>query len=134
MKKNSNKTLFFFSGLFAIFLVYSLYKIYWVDISYYSSIPRKIRHTARFGSVLLVYSIGSFALKKYTVEWMMTIWHLLHIIIISLLVLIGLYDWTFGMTSVSVRNIAASFHEFLISPALYVAMGIIHSRWIKATD
>jgi hypothetical protein len=125
-----NKKYIFFLGLIAIVIVYSLYNIYF-DLTYVPGIPGKWKHVNKLAFVLIVYGIGTIALRKYTVDWMMQIWHLVHIVFISILVLIGFYDWYHGSITEQVRNIANTLHEFLISPVLYVSMGIIQSRLIK---
>jgi len=62
---------------------------------------------------------------------MMYIWHLLHIVIITTLLLIGIYDWSFGEISVQFRNVAGTLFEFLISPVIYIAVGILTSKFGK---
>jgi hypothetical protein len=62
---------------------------------------------------------------------MMKIWHFCYILALTLLLLIGIWDWIFWIDSIQVRNIANSLHEILISPILYIAMGIINSRLAK---
>ena len=118
-------------GLLAITLLYILYNLFLVDVDYYQSIPRKIRHINKFGSILLVYGIGTWTLKKNTIGWMMLIWHFVYAVTAIALILIGLYDWRFGISSIQLRNIASSLHEFLISPILFVGMGILNSRLLK---
>lgn len=128
MFRLSYKQLFFWSGLLAIIIVYSVYNIFLVDASYYFFIPRIIRHISGLVCVLIVYGIGTYALKKYTVGWMMQIWHLLHVFLILLLLLISILAWGWAPLPYQLHNIASALHEFLISPVLYVAMGIINSR------
>jgi len=125
-----NRKAIFFIGLFSIVIVYSLYNIYF-DLTSVPGIPGKWKHVNKLFFVLIVYTIGTIALKKYTVVWMMQIWHLVHIVFISLLLLIGAYDWYNGSITDQLRNIANSVHEFLISPVIYVSMGIIQARLLK---
>jgi hypothetical protein len=131
MASLSNKRLFFLIGLLAITLIYFLYNIFLVDVDYYQSIPRKIRHINKFGSILLVYGVGTWTLKKYTIHWMMQIWHVVYAVTVIALIFIGLYDWRFGVISIQLRNIASALHEFLISPILFVGMGILNSRLLN---
>jgi hypothetical protein len=44
---------------------------------------------------------------------------------------VGVYDWTFGMVSPQVKDMTVTMQEFLISPVLYVGMGIINNRMNK---
>ena len=129
MKKN--KRLYILGGFFAIVIVYSLYNIYLVDVNYYEDIPRKVRHINRFLSILIVYGIGFYTFKKYDVPWIRTLWNIIYILFLSLLILIGIYDWSLGPASGQIRNIANTFHEFLISPILYVAILIINNTLVK---
>lgn len=123
MLRLNHKYIFLF-GLVAITLVYSLYHIYF-DLTYVPDISGKWKHVNKFAFVLIVYAIGTFVLRKYKIAWMMQVWHFLHIVFISALLLIGFYDWYNGSITDQIRNIANSIHEFLISPALYVGMGIL---------
>lgn len=122
------KFFYFFLGLLIIALIYSLYNIFLVDVNYYNDIPRKVRHVNKFLCILAVYGIGTLFLRKNMAPWMMQIWHIIHIIAIVFLLIIGVLDWTLGTTTQEVRNIASTLLEVLISPVLYVAMGIVNSR------
>lgn len=133
MSKSRHKHRTFFIGLLAIIIVYSLYNIYLTDTDYYYFIPRIIRHFAGLGCVLLVYGIGTFSLKKYTIGWIMLIWHLFHAVLIVLLVLIGIYAWGWWPIGIQWHNLALTMFEFLISPALYIIMGLLNSRFVKLT-
>ncbi|GAC1427310.1 MAG: hypothetical protein NVSMB7_04130 [Chitinophagaceae bacterium] len=131
MARLNRKQLYFIAGFLAITAVYSFYNIFLVDTSYYEAIPRKIRHINRVAAILIVYGMGTYALYKFTVDWMMQIWHLVHVAGVTILLIIGLYDWGLGGISYQARNIANSVNEFLISPALFAGMGILKSRFIK---
>ncbi|MFM6953680.1 MAG: hypothetical protein ACKOWL_01685 [Sphingobacteriaceae bacterium] len=56
------------------------------------------------------------------------LWHFVHLTLLFLLVSIGLYDWFLGMVSQEVKDFTSSIQEFLISPVLYVGMGILNKR------
>jgi len=129
MSKLKPKYIFIF-GLVAICIMYSLYRVYF-DITYVPDIPGKVKHANKFLFVLIVYGIGTLTLRRYMVAWMMLIWHLIHIIFISSLLLIGFYDWLHGDITEQIRNVANSVFEFLISPVLYVSMGIVQFRLFK---
>lgn len=130
MLKLSNRQIYW-AGFIIIVIIYSVYNLYLADSTYYQDIPRKLRHVAKFASILLIYLTGTFALKRYTADWMMYIWHLMHIVIISALLLIGIYDWTFGQISDQFRNIADTLFEFLISPVIYIAVGILNNKFTQ---
>jgi len=71
MQKPGKKTIFI-SGLVAIVVVYSLYNIYF-DLTSVPDIPGKWKHANKLLFVLIVYGIGTLALKKYTITWMMQV-------------------------------------------------------------
>ncbi|HVW98400.1 MAG TPA: hypothetical protein VHA56_20710 [Mucilaginibacter sp.] len=118
-------------GLLAILLIYTLYYMAFVYVSYFNEIPRKVRHIARLVSILLVYGIGYYTLKKYGVKWISAIWNYIYFVVVLLLILIGLYDWTLGPASQQIRNVAKTLHEFLISPVLYAGLLIINRMLTK---
>lgn len=128
MRKPGNRQIYWI-GFIVIVAIYSLYNLYLVDVGYYQDIPRKVRHVGKFMAILTIYATGTFALRKYTTEWMMFIWHLVHVIIIALLLLIGIYDWILGSLSVQVHNMANTLFEFLISPLIYIGVGILNTTF-----
>lgn len=115
-------------GLMLILIVYSLFYLFFVESDQTQFIPRRIRHIIKFSTTILVYLIGTFHLGKLNDKWMYQIWHFIHISLLAVLVLIGAYDWLFGMVSKQVKDFTVTIQEFLISPVLYVGMGIIQRR------
>lgn len=128
MRKLNNRQVYWIVFIIII-IIYSLYNLYLVDVGYYQSIPRKVRHIGKFLSILIIYGIGTLALRRITAAWMMYIWHLTHIVIIASLLLLGLYDWSFGELSAQVRNVANTLFEFLISPLIYIGVGILNNNF-----
>jgi len=128
MQRLTNRQIYW-AGFIVIGVVYSLYNLYLVDVTYYSSISIKLRHVLKFMLILIIYGTGTLALKQYIPSWMMQLWHLIHIGIIILLLLIGIYDWSFGKIPISFRNIADTLFEFLISPLIYIAVGILSVKF-----
>lgn len=128
MRKLSNRHIYWI-GFIVIVVIYSLYNLYLVDVGYYQDIPRKMRHVGKFAAILTIYATGTFTLRKYTAEWMMFIWHIVHIVIIVLLLLAGIYDWMFGGLSIQMHNLANTLFEFLISPLIYIGVGILNTTF-----
>ena len=67
--QTNNNRKYAIAGFIVIVIIYSVYNIYLVDVNYYNSIPRKVRHIARLLSILMVYGVGLYALKKYMEGW-----------------------------------------------------------------
>lgn len=115
-------------GLAGILLVYSLYYLLLRDNHLFYRIPRKFRHVYKFLTVVWVYGIGSWALEKMRALWMYGLWHAIHLILITALLMIGVADWLQGGLPFGWKHIGASIHELLISPVLYVAMVVVNAR------
>jgi hypothetical protein len=131
MTAPATKRNYLIGGFIAIVVIYSLYNMYLVDVNYYDQIPRKVRHIARFLSIVMVYGIGFYSLKKYMDGWVINLWNIIYLVFTTLLIIIGLYDWATGGASNPIRNVANTLHEFLISPVLYVALYIIYSKLLR---
>lgn len=121
----------YLAGLFIIALIYCMFYIFFADRADTVLIPRKWRHVIKFLTTFIVYLVGSFHLGKQKNYWMLYLWHFVHISLLSTITCIGLYDWIFGMVRYQIKEIAASLQEFLISPILYIAMGILNRRLVK---
>ena len=123
-----------FLGLLCICVSYTLYKIYFGEdhLEHELHLVNKIKHLIKFSFILLVYTIGYFALRKTSAPWLMLIWNCLYAAIAILLVFVGLDDWIFPRAPAILRNFADALHQFLISPVLYVAVWIINTKWGKA--
>jgi hypothetical protein len=117
----------FILPLIGIIVVYSIYYLFFEGY-YYWGVPRKVKHIGRVLSVLGVYGIGTWSLRKVADAWMMNLWHLVHTVLIAVLIIMGAYDWTIQTLSYPIKRFAASIHEFLISPIFYIGMWILKSK------
>lgn len=126
------KGIFFWIGLIVILLLFCTYYIFFLyGIS--MEMPIRGRHVIKFLFIVLVYITGAVCLRKFVPAWMNNLWHGVYLLILLLLILLGVYDWTIARTPVSVREIADTLQEFLVSPILYVAMRIISERVYRTT-
>ncbi len=125
MKLYKSDKVRFISGLIFIIIIYSWYSLYFVDNSSTASIPRKLRHIITLLITITVYFVGTFHLGKLKDTWMSTVWHFVHISGLCIITSIGLFDWFIGGT-IMLSRFARSIQEILISPVLYVAMGLLN--------
>ena len=131
-KSYQAKQLVFFAGLLFICIIYTLFNIsFGDDFEHYLQVQKEFRHVIRFGSILLVYGIGLFVMKRYIGGRSVQIWHFVYWSIVTLLVLVGLYDWGIRRVPFRIRNIADALHLFLISPIPYVAVRILNRYLVK---
>ena len=118
---------FFLIGLTVIVLFYILYYIVFV-YHVFLIVPMRLRQLIKLAFILLIYGTGVWALRKDTARWIMKIWHLLYGCTFLFLILLGVFDWWLGRTSPAVRGVAGNLHEFLISPVLYIVIGLLRRR------
>jgi len=128
MKLYKSDRVRFIIGLIIIFIVYSCYYIFIAEHKNTALIPRKLRHLISLLFTVAVYFVGTFHLGKLKVTWMASLWHIVHISGLCIITCIGIYDWVFleGKTILNLSRFARTIQELLISPVLYVAMGLLN--------
>lgn len=134
MKLYKSDKVRFVVGLIIIFIIYSCYYIFIADNKDSAQIPRKLRHAISLGITIAVYVVGTIHLGKLKVTWMATLWHIVHIAGLCIITAIGIYDWIFltGKPNLGLSMFARSIQELLISPVLYVGMGLLHNAFSKS--
>ncbi|ALJ06036.1 hypothetical protein APS56_13240 [Pseudalgibacter alginicilyticus] len=123
----------FIVGAILIIVIYSCYYIFFEENTQANLLPRKTQHVIKFLTTIVVYLIGTKHLGKLKDLWMSSIWHLIHISGLCIITLIGLYDWFIMETSLNVKVFVSSIQETLISPVLYLAMGLLNKSLKKST-
>ena len=130
MKLNLYKSdrLRFASGFIFIMLIYSWYYLYFMnEEASWMNFSKIAFHLIRFGTTVVVYFVGTYHLGKLKDTWMATIWHFVHIGGLIIITSMGLFDWFIMEISRNLKNFAHTVQEILISPVLYVAMGILNT-------
>jgi hypothetical protein len=79
----------------------------------------------KFVFVALTFFAGWVGLSKGTVRWAARFWVILFGSLVLLLVALGLYENYFARLPKELRVVLDDLVEFLVSPALYVALGIL---------
>lgn len=113
-------------GLIWIVSIYILFYIYLLENRNLTEIPRKVRHLLKFGTTISVYLIGTLHMRQFNVLWMKQLWHLIHLSMLGLLVLIGIYVWFISDIPYFLKQFTLTVQELLISPSLYFVMGILN--------
>lgn len=116
----------FISGLIFIIITYSCYHIFFAENNDAALISKKVRHMIRFSITLAIYFIGTYHLGKLKDTWMSSLWHMVHISGLCIITSIGLYYWISEDLEQRAILFANSIQEILISPVLYVAMGLLN--------
>ena len=123
----------FIVGLIVILVIYSCYYLFIAENKNMVLLPRKLRHVITLLITLAVYFVGTFHLGKLKATWMSTIWHIVHISGLCIIAAIGLYDWFIlrGTPILALSLFARTIQEILISPILYVGMGLLNKTLNK---
>lgn len=110
-----------------IVILYALYYVFFLyDLSL--NMPLHERHVFKFLFTFCVYVVGAVCLRGFAVSWMRQLWHWTYVAILVLLVGLGVFDWLVMRTWLELREVADNLQEFLVSPLLYVGMGILGRR------
>ena len=107
----------FWIGLIIILVIYTLFYLFFKDTTCVSLIPRKLRHV--------------WHLNLDQINWMKTLWHLIHLSGIAFLVLLGAYDWLIRPMPMFMRELMDAVNEFLIGPTLFVGMALLQKFLLK---
>jgi len=126
----SDKSRFIF-GLIFIVIIYTLFYVLYFENSSLN-IPRRLGHVIKFGTTIAVYFVGTYHLGKLEDSWMAYIWHVIHISGLLIITSLGAYDFLISEISLNLRLFALSVQEILISPILYLAMGLLNRSLKKS--
>jgi hypothetical protein len=119
----------FIIGLVAIVLLYCVYYLFFV-YGLFIGMASSPRHFTKLVFVVLVYSIGFWALRRGGVVWTTKVWHLLYGLTICIMVGMTLYDWGVGRLSASSRSVADDLQDFLVSPLPYVCIELLRRSFL----
>lgn len=131
MKLYKSDKIRFIAGIIFIVLIYSSYYIFFAENNAVAFIPRKIKHLISLSTTVVVYFVGTFHLGKLKDVWMSTLWHIIHISGLCIITSIGLFDWLIMEVTLGAKIFARNIQEILISPVLYVAMGLLNKSLNK---
>src|SRR4051812_43351448 len=100
----------YWTGLAAVIVLYCVYYLYFIyDLS--REISLHAMHVLKFLFILVAYGIGVFGLRKNMEPGMVRLWDLAYAVSVSLLVLLGSFEFLFGRTSPVVRGVADNIQE-----------------------
>ena len=133
MKLYKSDKIRFISGLVLIIIFYSTYYIGFEENEIMNTFNRYVQYLIKFLFTVIIYLIGSLHLGKLKDEWMSYLWHFIHISGLCIITSIGLYDWLISDIPLGVLLFGGSIQEFLISPLLYVAMGLLNRNLNKSS-
>ncbi len=122
----------FIAGLVFIIIIYSCYYIFFEN-EYFNIVPKIVVPLFRFTTTIAVYFIGTFHLGKLKDRWMSSLWHIVHISGLCIITSLGLFSWFIFPIPLNLKEFALTIQEILISPVLYVAMGLLNKSLKKVS-
>ena len=84
------------------------------------------RQLIRWITITLVYVTGIFILRKGKEPWLLSLWNLVHIVVIAYLLLLAAYEYLIAPVPYGLRASVEPIVEFLVSPIIYIGMGILY--------
>ncbi len=120
----SDKVRFVF-GLIFIVIIYSAFYVFYFE-NHNLNFSRRAGHVIKFGTTIAVYFVGTYHLGKLEDSWMSYIWHIVHVSGLLIITSLGAYDFFISEISLNLKLFAISVQEILISPILYLAMGLLN--------
>ena len=122
----------YWKGFLIIILAYSIVKLLFNDLLSILPLNYKInRQFTRWLTIFFIYVIGSKVLKTTNEAWMLAIWHFIHLVLISYLIIVAFFEYAIAPVSYGIRSSVAPIIEFLISPVLYMSAGLVYKTILK---
>ena len=122
----------YWKGFIVILIAYSIVQLLFFHPLF--TVPSKLqefRQLIRWLTITFIYLVGARVLRNTGEAWMVAIWHIIHIVMISFLLLVAAYEYGIGPVPYGVRSSVAPIIEFLISPVLYMGSGLIYTSIYK---
>ena len=115
----------FWPGLLVLFVIYSAYRLLFVENISHSLNNIIYKYFFKGIVVFVIYFTGSYFLRKSPIPWLLYAWHIIHITLITILVSLWVWHFMIYKLPLNLKNLGDSIHEFLISPLLYLATGLL---------
>lgn len=88
----------------------------------------RLKQPIRWTSITVVFVTGIFILRKVKESWMLFLWNLIHVVVIGYLLLLAAYEFLIAPVSYGLRASVEPIIEFLVSPIIYIGMGIMYMQ------
>jgi hypothetical protein len=111
-------------GLAVIAVAYAVFYVYFRYSAFYTMPGRQMR-VVKFIFLALTFSAGWLGLRNGAAAWASRFWILVYGVLVLLLVVLGFYENYFARLPMELRIVLDDLVDFLISPALYVVLGIL---------
>lgn len=117
----------YWTGFIMLLLAYTaLQFVYYLPAGLLPKMIRRSGLSPLWFLLVIVYVAGSVILRQTRVAWLNAIWHLVHITLITFSLAVLGYARLAGSVPIGVSAAVRPIMEFLISPILYLAMGLLY--------
>jgi hypothetical protein len=117
----------YWKGFAALLLAYTLLQlVYYVPEAMMPEVVKKTTFSPIWLLLVVVYAAGGWILSKTGVGWMRALWHIVHISLIAFAMLVLAYGRLIGPVPYGIAASVRPILEFLISPVLYLAVGLLY--------
>jgi len=126
---------YFWFGFIVMLAAYTLIRMFFYD----GVLPaphwiKEKRQLVRWGNITLIYVIGILIVRKMGESWMLWAWNAVHLIVMFYLLFLAAYEYLVGDLHYGLRASVAPIIEFLISPAYFVALGVLYAYAQKKSN
>jgi hypothetical protein len=126
---------YFWFGFIVMLVAYTLIRMFFYD----GVLPaphwvKEKRQLVRWGNITLIYVIGILIVRKMGESWMLWAWNAVHLIVMFYLLFLAAYEYLVGDLHYGLRASVAPIIEFLISPAYFVALGVLYAYAQRKSD
>jgi len=123
---------YFVSGLIQVLIIYTTF--YLLNFLSYKFYDFRILPLISLSCLLGVYILGIFHLRLINLPWISLIWHLIYVSGLLIYIPLTFFDCYYGPLSYVTRGMLKQIHEFLISPVLYLGLGLFTKIFTNTLD
>jgi hypothetical protein len=118
----------YWRGMLLMVLVYTLVQLLFYHPPF--ALPAWVqtyRQVFRWVTITIVYVTGIYVLKNSSEAWLLYLWNLVHLVVIGYLLLLAAYEYLIAPVPYGLRASVEPIVEFLVSPIIYIGMGILYA-------
>lgn len=117
----------YWKSLLALLVLYTLLQlIYYIPESSFPEAVRRIRLSPLWFVLAVVYACGWLVIRRWEVPWILMVWHAVHIALVGFALGTLAFMQIIGPVPNGIATSIRPIVEFLISPVLYLALGLLY--------
>jgi hypothetical protein len=118
----------YWRGMLLMVLVYTLVQLLFYHPPFVlPAWVQTYRQVFRWVTITIVYVTGIYVLKNSSESWLLYLWNLVHVVVIGYLLVLAAYEYLIAPVPYGLRASVEPIVEFLVSPIIYIGMGILYA-------